>query len=386
MTEWSPCRLSGPLPQGLIGTYFRIGPHPLPGAIARRWGAHPGLLHAIRMDAGGAAWHTASRMAVEHGPGANLLVDCGELLAAGESGPVWAIDKDGLNAAARPLTGGRATTVPHAHPDSTGRLVVTALDEHDPVVSCWSWVAGEWQLRRVVDVPDRSFLHDAQIVNDQLVLGMHPLRHSPTGPRWDAAKESSVWLIAPLDSNERPSLVESAPCFVLHGGTATSDAREVLLRAPVRPTPGLARDEPVLDPSVVPGMREWRLDRIRGTATERQLTYDPCDFPVELDGDLIVGLAGERDGGPDYTRCRGVARVGPSGELDRRLHLRGSFGGEFRPVMTDDGMVLAGLITWPDASELLILDPSDLSAEPLARVHVPVAIAAGLHSAWLPGE
>jgi carotenoid cleavage dioxygenase len=133
-------------------------------------------------------------------------------------------------------------------------------------------------------------------------------------------------------------------------------------------------------------MREWRLDRTRGTATERQLTYDPCDFPVELEGDLIVGLAGERDGGPDYTRCRGVARVGPSGELDRRLHQRGSFGGEFRPVMTGDGMVLAGLITWPDASELLILDPSDLSAEPLARVHVPVAIAAGLHSAWLPGE
>ncbi len=55
-------------------------------------------------------------------------------------------------------------------------------------------------------------------------------------------------------------------------------------------------------------------------------------------------------------------------------------------MMTDDGMVLAGLITWPDASELLLLDPSDLSAEPFARVHVPVAIAAGLHSAWLPGE
>jgi len=224
-------------------------------------------------------------------------------------------------------------------------------------------------------------------------LDVFALAAAPDGSVWAGsmvwrglAKESSVWLIAPLDSNERPSLVESAPCFVLHGGTATSDAREMLLRAPVRPTPGLARDEPVLDPSVVPGMREWRLDRIRGTATERQLTHDPCDFPVELEDDLIVALAGEGDGGPDYTRCRGVARVGPGGELDRRLHPRGSFGGEFRPVMTDDGMVLAGLITWPDASELLILDPSDLSAEPLARVHVPVAIAAGLHSAWLPGE
>ena len=68
----------------------------------------------------------------------------------------------------------------------------------------------------------------------------------------------------------------------------------------------------------------------------------------------------------------------------RIVMLRQEYG--FSRVMTDDGMVLAGLITWPDASELLILDPSDLSAEPLARVHIPVAIAAGLHSAWLPGE
>lgn len=383
MTEWASCRISGRLPSGMTGTYFRIGPHPVPGSEPRRWGAYPGLLHAIRLDAEGRAFQASSRMGVDDGPSANVLVDGSDLIGAGETGPVWSIDRDRLSAAARPLTGGRATTVPHAHPDNSGRLVVTAVTEADAVVSAWSWESGEWRARRLVEVPDRSFLHDAQIVDDHLVLGLHPLRHSPRGLRWDIAKESSVWLIARLDSHEPPALVSSAPCFVWHGGIASHDAHAIVLRAPVRPTPGLAPDELVLAPEVVPGVREWRIDRDRGTATERQLTDEPCDFPVEFHGDLLVALAGDFAGGPDYTRCRGLARVGSGGEIDRRIHPDGSFGGEFRPVSTDEGEVLVGLIAWPGASELLILDPSDLSADPIARVHIPFGIPAGLHSAWL---
>ncbi len=379
-----PCRVLGELPDGLAGSYYRIGPHPGAGSALARWGTYPGLLHEITI-ADGAAHYRSSRMGVGHGPSANVLVDGDDLLGVGEWGPFWAIDRGSLVASPRPLAGGLDSVVAHAHPDPAGRLVVTVVDYAEPSASAWSWTDGGWQLRRSIALPERAFIHDAQVIGADLVLGLHPLVLTQTGLRWDEGAETSTWLVAALDTDDEPLHAPFAPCFVWHGGWASSDASALVMRAPVRPTPGLFAVERGLDPSVIPGVREWTLDHDAQEVRERQLTDDPCDFPVPMGDVLVVGIAGSSRGVPDYTRCSGVAIVGGDGERVRRMHRKGCFGGEFRPVTTSAGVVLVGLVADPanNSTCLMLLDAGDICGPPVATVVIPTLVPAGLHSAWL---
>lgn len=379
-----PCRIEGDWPAGLAGRYLRIGPQPLPGSAVARWGTYPGLMHEVRI-ADGTAEYRFSRMGIEHGPSANVLVDGQDVLAIGESGPFWTIDAASLAATARPLVGGLNDTVAHAHPDSDGRLVVAALDYAARTATAWSWAGGQWVLRRTIELSSAAFVHDAQVIGDDLVLGLHPLVRTPGGLGWDVRRDSSTWLVARLDSDDEPTRAPVAPCFVWHGGWSSASPVSLVMRAPVRPTPGLFAQERVLDREIVAGVREWTLDHEAREVRERQLTDDPSDFPVPFGDNLVVALAGVVDGAPDYTRCSGVAIVGAAGESARRRHPGGTFGGEFRPVATSAGPVLMGLVMDPrdESTDLLVLDPTDLASAPLASVRIPALVPAGLHSAWL---
>lgn len=376
----TPCRVVGELPHGLRGSFLRIGPYPRPESPTMRWGAYPGLLQAVRLDGTFAAYES-SRMVDGDAPGANLIVD-EEVLACGETGPLWRIDLASLQAAARPLTGGRSVTVPHAHVDDRGRLIVAAFDWPERILTAWSWSDDGWELRCSVDVPDRNYVHDAVVVGDHLVLGLHPLIRTPNGMGWDVGKAASTWAITHLDAGGPVHRIESAPCFVWHSGWAEVEGH-LTMRAPVRPTPGIFDHEQVIDGSVVAGVREWAFDLTQGRVVERQLTDVPCDFPVPMGDRLVVGVAGHFRNAPDYSRCAGVAVVDGDGTRQVRMHPPGWFGGEFRPTTTREGTVLLGLISGPDSSRLLILDAADVAAEPIATVEIPAVIPAGLHSAWI---
>lgn len=381
------CRVEGHWPRDLEGTFLRIGPHPLPGSPLMRWGSYPGLLHAVHLSSG-AAWFRSTRMGVADAPSANVIVDSEEVLGFGERGPVWQVDLESLEAAARPITGGRAVTVPHAEVDSAGRLVLVAFDWPEKVLTAWTWESGAWRLRRSIDVPGRNYVHHAQVIGEELVVGLHPLVRTPRGLGWDTRSTASTWVAARLDCEDPPVVWEAAPCFVWHSGLVVRDPREprtLVLRAPVRPTPGLFPEEQVLDADVMPGVREWALDSESGRCRERQVTQTPCDFPVPFGDLLVVGVAGTFRGGPDYTRCAGVALVDADGVETCRRHPAGTFGGEFRPVVTNEGAVLMGLISGTEESQLLLLDPEDLAGEPIARVVIPASVPAGLHAAWVPG-
>ncbi len=385
------CDITGDWPKGLDGTFWRIGPHPTPQSPSMRWGAYPGLLVAVRVRDGQAEF-MSSRMGSEQAPSASLLLLDDDLIGCGEGGPAWRIDQRTLDALPLPPTGGRMITVPHGRADAGGRLVVAAFDWPEQVVTAWSWTGSEWEARCTVDVPDRNYVHDALVVGDRLVLGLHPLVRTPRGMAWDDRRTHSTWAVARLDApNDEASTisVDSAPCFAWHAGwadiaIADAGAATITMRAPVRPTPGLFPHERVIDDSVLPGVREWELDVTSASVRERQLTDEPADFPVPMGERLIVGLAGEFQGAPDYTRCAGVAIVGPGGTQARRHHPPGWFGGEFRPVSTQAGTVLMGLVSGTQSATLLVLDPDDLAGEPVASVEIPVSVPAGLHSAWTP--
>lgn len=387
LDEWStsPCEVRGAWPVDVSGTFLRIGPHPRTDDPVARWGTYPGLLHALTIDGHGARV-TSTRMGVHHGPSAAVFVHGEQIFAAGEFGPVWSIDPKTLEAQELSPIGDLPWTVPHFHQDDNGSMMVVAHDPRESAMHAYALQDGAWVPRRTLDLPDHHFVHDVQVVGGKLVVGCHPLMRTDRGLAWNENATDSLWFIADLCDESDPVIAPVAPCFAWHGGWASSTATELMLRAPVRPTPGLFPREKVLDHTVRPGVREWRIDHQLQQVFENQITEDPCDFPIPFGEGLIVALAGEFHGGPDYTRCAGVAIIDGQGEVSRRMHPEGAFGAEFLPVETSGGAVLMGLVSDPrnNRSQLMLLDPDDLPGKPVASVEVPYAIPAGLHAAWRP--
>ena len=383
-----PARMSGRLPEGMRGTFLRIGPQPEAGESEARWGSAAGMLHVIDI-ADDAATYRHSRMG-PFAPGATLLLERAEILATGERGPVWTLDP-------RTWQGHALTdipehfTVPHAHHDSTGALLQFSLFWLDARLAVTRRVDGRSVPFGAIELPRAHYLHDIAIVHgiggepDVAVLGLHPLVRTMQGLEWDSDAES-VWLVRELGDGKREWSFATEPCYTWHSGMVRRDGDVITIRTPARPESGILGSRELSHSSATGAVREWTLDLESGRSSHRDLSDLPADFPVDLGDDLVIGLARPRAGMfPDYTRCGGIGVLAPDGSVRARMHPADSFGGEFIPVSTNEGTVLTGLVSHADRTDLLVLDPHDLTGEPLATVTIPLSVPPGLHAAWLAG-
>ena len=139
-------------------------------------------------------------------------------------------------------------------------------------------------------------------------------------------------------------------------------------------------------------MRRWTIDPAAGTVGEAELADRAVEFPT-VDDDragrhgrflyavsdvdrsaAIVRIDGEQGGsaahelGPDVVA--GEAVFVPSAAPDRA---------------EDDGWLLS-ITTRRDgsASQLLVLDATDVAGEPVAAVTLPRGVPAGFHGSWIP--
>ena len=381
-----PATITGRLPRGMQGTFLRIGPQPEAGESAARWGSAAGMLHVVDI-AGDRANYRSSRMG-PFAPGATMLIERAEILATGERGPVWTIDpRTWQGQALRDIP--ESFTIPHAHHDSSGALLQFSLNWMDARLSVTRRVHGRTLPFTEIELPRAHYLHDVAIVQgvagepDLAVFGLHPLVRTMQGLEWDG-EAASMWLVRELSGAQRQWSFETEPCYTWHAGLVRRAGDAITIRTPARPESGILGSREQSHSTATGAVREWSLDLASGSVSHRDLGDEPADFPVELGTDLVIGLARPREGMiPDYTRCGGVGVLAVDGTLTTRMHPDDAFGGEFIPVATSEGTVLTGLVSYPDRSELLVLDPDDLAGDPLASVTIPVAIPPGLHAGWL---
>ena len=100
----------------------------------------------------------------------------------------------------------------------------------------------------------------------------------------------------------------------------------------------------------------------------------------------MAGLAGSTPYGERYIKydlndvSSSVVELGKGREGSEAVFVRDPAGSS-----EDDGWLLAYVYDKPSGkSELLILDASSMSEEPVARILLPVRVPMGFHGSWVP--
>ena len=142
-------------------------------------------------------------------------------------------------------------------------------------------------------------------------------------------------------------------------------------------------------------MWEWRLNRATGKVAERQLDDQPSEFPRVPDS--RVGLASR------YGYCMAMGEDFGAGQIfkydmtdgSKTVHTfpAGHVPGEpsFVPAQggtnEDDGYLMTYVYAEDtNTSYLVILDATNMSAEPLAQVKLPRRVPTGFHGTWIADQ
>ncbi len=197
---------------------------------------------------------------------------------------------------------------------------------------------------------------------------------------------------------------EAEPCYVYHAANAWDDGDAVVMV-------GCRVDDPLPAPDPADGphaiamanlrvrarLWRWRFDLATGRTEERCLDDRNTEFPAIAGGfrgqrtrfAYNVTLATTRtlgfDGLVKYDTDTGHAEHLPLGP--------GRFGSEmaFAPregaTAEDDGYLVTFVRDEAEGrSELWILDARQLTAGPIARLHVPARVPLGFHATWVTGR
>jgi carotenoid cleavage dioxygenase len=421
--------VAGALPPELTGRYLRNGPNPLPGEDPGHWFAGHGMLHGIRLRDGRAEWYrnrwvrtgalagkryisedgTIDRTAVH--ANTHVIEHSGRILALVESGFPYEVTGE-LDTVGPVDFDGKLTTAMTAHPKvdpATGELHFFGYGVMPPYVTYHRLSAdGQLVQSAPIEVPGPTMMHDFAITENHAIFLDLPMTFQPRPGMpfaWDDEYGARLGVM-PLARPGEVRWFEIDPCFVFHVGNAHEDPTGRIVLDLARYSrdgianlwEGISAKHQPAGPGAaaavtgISRMSRFTLDPATGTATVAEIDERGVEFPT-VDDDRVGRpsryLYAVADSGA------GAAIVRFDGQLDTTTaHELGPdvVAGEavFVPASSadraeDDGW-LVSITTRRDgsASQLLVLDATDVAGEPVAAVTLPRGVPAGFHGSWIP--
>jgi len=427
--------VEGTLPPELTGRYLRNGPNRLPGEEPGHLFTGHGMLHGVRLREGRAEWYRNRWVrtgALEGRPflseagidltavpaNTHVIEHAGRLFALVEVGLPYEVDAD-LTTIGPCDFGGRLTTAMTAHPKTdpdTGDLHFFGYSPFPPFLTYHRLSAdGTDLVSHEVAVAGPTLMHDFAVTTEHVVWLDLPMtfqwERAATGMPygWDESYGARLGVMRQDDPACTVTWFDVDPCYVFHVGGAHTDAQGRVVvdgaryapddvavmwdGAPATPAAG----DPAAAAAATGGarMHRWVLDPRDGSVRETALEDRGLEFPT-LDASLVGRASRWR-----YTiaeRGAGGEHAGAVVKLDRdgtlAAHELGPdvVAGEavFVPSAApdraeDDGWLLT-ITTTRDgvASQLLVLDATDVAADPVAAVTLPRGVPAGFHGSWIP--
>ncbi len=418
--------VEGVLPPELTGRYLRNGPNPRPGDDPGHWFTGPGMIHGIRLREGRAEWYrnrwvrTASfagrPFLSEHGvdrtavnANTHIVEHGGKLLALVENGFPYEMTPE-LDTVGPCDFDGRLTTAMTAHPKCDPHSGELHFFGYSPIAPHLTYhrlsAAGELVCSAEIPGAGPSMMHDFAITERHAVFLDLPMtfRMELLGRGmpyvWDDGYPARIGVM----ELSRPGEVRwfpIDPCYLFHVGGAHTDAAGRIVLDGCRYTPAdvatmwgkLGGASTVADAAAsgMARLHRWVLDPATGSVTEASLDDRPVEFPT-LD-DRLVGRASRYlyavSGLPNasaitkYDATAGTVTtcdLGPDTAVGEAVFVPAHGG-----TAEDDGWLLS-ITTRRDgsASQLLVLDATDVAAPPVATVTLPRGVPAGFHGSWVP--
>lgn len=418
----------GELPEELDGRYLRNGPNPIGSVDPARhhWFVGEGMVHGVRLSAGCALWYRSRFVRTPDvstklgeaprpnpfGPerpvvpaNTNVIGLAGRTYAIVEAGGLPIELTDELDTVGPSDLGGSLAVGFTAHPKTdpvTGELHAVSY--------FWGWgnkvqylvVGRDGAVRRAVDVPvgDGSpMMHDLALTASRVVLFDLPCifdldaaaSGAPLPYRWHPEYGARL-IVLDKEGRDRPITIPVEPCYVFHPLNAydLDDGRIVVdvVRHPRmfdRDVFGVNEGKPTLD--------RWTIDPMAATVKEERLDDRPLEFP-RVDERLVgrphrygygvsIGRDWEHGGLIRHDFQRGTSEVHDYGAG------RGTMEAVFIPrhdqAAEDDGWLMSLVHDRQrNRGELVVLNASDFTGEPVARVLLPARVPYGFHGNWIP--
>ncbi|MFJ9415017.1 carotenoid oxygenase family protein [Streptomyces sp. NPDC101227] len=409
--------VTGVIPPELTGWFLRNGPNPR-DAASRHWFFGDGMVHGLRLEGGRAVsyrnrWvrtstftdgtpvvdeqgHRNLRAGVAN---THIVRHAGRTLALVESSFPYEIDcRPGheLETIGAHDFGGRLNTAMTAHPKTcptTGELHFFGYGGPNPPYLTYhrADASGELAVSRPIDVPAPTMMHDFHLTAAHVIFMDLPVvfdRSRPGMPyAWDREYGARLGVLRRDDPYGEVRWLSIDPCYVFHSLNAHDDGPQRIVLHVAR-----YAEFGTNTPS---HLWRWSIDLVTGTVAEEQLDDQFCEFP-RID-DRLAGqparfghaISGELPGtGPiPGALLRYDLR---SGAATRHDFGAGRTPSEAAFAPADDRPGGPGwLMTYvydasTDSSDLVILDAEDISADPVATVHLPQRVPYGFHGNWLP--
>ncbi|GAA1352489.1 carotenoid oxygenase family protein [Streptomyces beijiangensis] len=439
--------VTGRIPDSLNGRYLRNGPNPLgvDDPAVHHWFSGAGMVHGVRLRDGRAEWYrnrwvrsdaVAEKLGEKpfNGPhhqnmdfaaNTHILRFAGRHLATVEGGTLpYELDEELNTLGPYDFQG----TLPGGFAAHT--VLDPASGELHAVAYCWAYpyvqylVAGvDGRIKRRIDIPVEGgpMMHDFSLTERYVLLydlpvgfSMEAATSGSTFPyAWDDRKQARIGVLPREGQAQDVLWLDIDPCFVFHPMNAyETDGGQRIVVDLVRyeklfsKGPGGAQgpgDHP-------PRLERWTVDLAAGSVRTETLDDRPIEFP-RVDPRRATGqhrfgygVLEPRDG---YAGQRHAVREGgyqqvgvglikydlaSGGAEIHRFHPDGDVGeGVFVPASPDaaedDGWVLTYAFD-PErqATDLVVLAAGDFTAEPVARIHLPVRVPVGFHGNWIPDE
>ncbi|MDX2701434.1 carotenoid oxygenase family protein [Streptomyces sp. PA03-6a] len=418
--------VTGELPRELNGRYLRIGPNPR-GEVdpaTHHWFNGAGMVHGIRLRDGKAEWYRSRFVESEQGaPNTNVLSHAGRILTLIEAGrPPVEISPDLARMAVWDCEGAldRGFT---AHPKvdpATGDLhAITYNLRFSSLRYVVLGADGKARHSSDIEVDDGPMVHDMALTETRVVVLDLPVTLAAAkrlaqdgGPMtklpltWDERHAARIGILPIGGTAEQVQWIEAPRCFVFHVLNAFDNADGSLTMDVVRYDRMFVHD--VWGPGEsTPTLVRWTVNPALGTVREEVISQFRVEFPridPALTGrahrygwfagfsahGLMITDDVERDPtdgfgtGPlikvdTHTGVTGVHDYGPG-----RVTMEPAFVPRPDATGEDDGWILSVV---HDANvnrgELVVLDAADLTAAPIARVHLPSRVPFGFHGNWI---
>jgi carotenoid cleavage dioxygenase-like enzyme len=402
----------GALPKELTGTYVRNGANPRPGSEPAHVFLGDGMLHGLRLENGRARWYRNrwvrtnsfvhgtpyvrknGRLDLTAGPAnTSVVAHAGALLALVESSLPYEVSRE-LETLGPYDFGGRLRTPFAAHPKRCPRtgelhgfgmkLVPGSLTYHRIDA------AGALIDSRRIPVKGTTMMHDFALTDRHAIFMDLPivfdLRRALRGKmpfRWSDTYGARLGVAVRDDPRSRVRWFAIEPCFVFHVLNAFEEDDRIVIDV-VRYRE-LWRDVAEGFPPAT--LHRFTLNLATGSVGETPLDDRAVEVPRCDERRIANGYRyGYTIEAPTTLRKYDLA-TGTSTVHDFGA---GRIPGEAVFVPADRDEDAGWLFSFvydaaSDRSDFVVLDASDVAAEPVAVVPLPVRVPQGFHGTWIAG-